>query len=106
MDFMTSLKLSNDNDNENENEKFKERHDNHKRRFHNEQYNGTNSTNKINSQPHYSLNNNNNNYNEPVQQDEIDEQIDPEDDPSHANHRERRNPLPPRFVGFFFSYLK
>ncbi|CAF3400706.1 unnamed protein product [Rotaria socialis] len=92
MDFMTSLKLSNDN----ENEKSKEGHDNHKRRFHNEQNNGTNSTNKINSQPHYSLNNNNNNYNETVQQDETDEQIDPEDDPSHANHRERRNPLPPR----------
>ncbi|CAF0984640.1 unnamed protein product [Rotaria sp. Silwood1] len=90
MDFMTSLKLSNDN----ENEKSKERYDNNKRRYNNEQYNGTNTTNKTNSQIHYSLNNNN--YNDIVQQDDIDEQLDPEDDPSHANYRERRNPLPPR----------
>ncbi|CAF2403546.1 unnamed protein product [Rotaria sp. Silwood2] len=91
MDFMTSLKLSNDN----ENEKFKERYDNNnKRRYNNEQYNGTNATNKTNFQTHYSLNNNN--YNDIVQQDEIDEQLDSEDDPSQANYRERRNPLPPR----------
>ncbi|CAF1153962.1 unnamed protein product [Rotaria sordida] len=90
MDFMTSLKISN----ENENEKSKERYDNNiKRRYNNEQSNGTN---KINSQIHYPLNNNNNNYNDIIQQDDIDEQLDSEDDPSHANYRERRNPLPPR----------
>lgn len=101
MDFMTSLKLSNDN----ENEKPKERHDNNKRRNNNEQYNGTHSTNKNTTQIHHSLNNNN--YNETVQQDEIDEQLDPEDDPSQANYRERRNPLPPRLVFFmFFSFCK
>jgi hypothetical protein len=34
------------------------------------------------------------------QQDEIDEQLNPEDDPTHANYRERRNPLPPRYIHF------
>ncbi len=30
------------------------------------------------------------------QQDSFDEPLDSEDDPTHANYRERRNPLPPR----------
>lgn len=97
MDFITSLKISDSN----EKEKSKERSDNSKRRYNNEQYNGNNSTTKLNNQPSGSLNNNNNS-NDIPQQDEIDEQLDPEDDPSHANYRERRNPLPPRFVLFFY----
>jgi hypothetical protein len=80
MDFMTSLKISNDN----ENEKGKERYDNNNNK---RQYNGN------------SLNNDQIIY----QQDGIDEQLNPEDDPSHANYRERRNPLPPRYVIFFIS---
>jgi hypothetical protein len=68
MDFMTTLKISNDN----ENEKPKDRSDNHKR-----------PSNGSNDQILF-------------QQDGLDEQLDPEDDPSHANYRERRNPLPPR----------
>ncbi|CAF3725532.1 unnamed protein product [Adineta steineri] len=88
MDFMTTLKISN----VTENEKPKERND--KRRYNND----TNSTNNTNYQSHHTLNNNNNNYNGQIifHQDGIDEQLDPEDDPSHANYRERRNPLPPR----------
>ncbi|UJR20757.1 hypothetical protein I4U23_023875 [Adineta vaga] len=84
MDFMSSLKIAD----VNENEKPKERPD--KRRFNNE-------THTTNHQPHQTLNNNNN-YNDQIifQQDGIDEQIDCEDDSTHANHRERRNPLPPR----------
>ncbi len=62
MDFMTSLKISN----------------NTKR-----QYN-----------ENLSLNNDEN----IIQQDEIDEQLNPEDDPTHVNYRERRNPLPPRYI--------
>jgi hypothetical protein len=85
MDFMTSLKLSN----VNENEKPKERND--KRRYNND-------TNTTNNFDYHSSNNNN--YNDQIifQQDGIDEQLDAEDDPSHANYRERRNPLPPRLV--------
>ena len=93
MDFMTSLKISN----VSENEKPKERDD--KRRYNNEQYNDPpNTTNNSNYQVHHSLNNNN--YHDQIifQQDGIDEQLDSEDDPSHANYRERRNPLPPRLV--------
>ena len=76
---MTSLNLST----ENENEKAKERADNHQKR----QYTENNPT-------HYASNN------EQVlfQQDDLDEPLDPEDDPTHANYRERRNPLPPRYV--------
>ncbi len=70
MDFMTTLNLSNDT----ENEKPKER----PRRTNN----GINQS--------Y--------YNDQIffPQDGIEEQLDPEDDPSHVNFRERRNPLPPR----------
>jgi len=84
MDFMTSLKISNDN----ENEKPKEH--NTKR-----QYNG-------NNQSHYSLNNDQIIF----EQDSIDEQLNPEDDPSHANYRERRNPLPPRYIISLFQINK
>jgi len=59
MDFMTSLKISN------------------------------------NTKHQYNENSLNNDQNL-VQQDDIDEQLNPEDDPTHANYRERRNPLPPR----------
>ena len=93
MDFMTSLKLSNDT----EPEKSKERNDNVKRRYNNEQYDGGINTNY---QSYYSSNNNNYNDQIAFQQDGIDEQLDPEDDPSHINYRERRNPLPPRCVRF------
>ena len=75
MDFMTSLKLSNDN----ETEKPKE----HSKR-----------------QSNHSLTNDQN----LIQQDGFDESLDPEDDPAHANNRERRNPLPPRFE-FFIQFL-
>lgn len=68
MDFMTTLKISNDT----ENEKPVKRQSNGNNLFHNDQI--------------------------VFQQDEIDEQLNPEDDPSHANYRERRNPLPPRFI--------
>lgn len=67
MDFMTTLKISNDN---NENEKPVKR-----------QSNGN--TDQI-----------------VLQQEEIDEKLNPEDDPTHANYRERRNPLPPRYFTF------
>jgi hypothetical protein len=93
MDFMTSLKLSN----VNENEKPKERND--KRRYNND-------TNTTNNFDYHSSNNNN--YNDQIifQQDGIDEQLDAEDDPSHANYRERRNPLPPRLgdKNHYFNY--
>ena len=92
MDFMTSFHISNDN------EKSKERNNNYtRRRINNEQYNSTNTTNKSNYSTLYSLNNNNN-CNDLLQQDEIDGQFEPDEDFSHANHRERRNPLPPRYI--------
>ncbi len=70
MDFMTSLNISNDN----EHEKSKERFDNNNNK---RQSNGNNDQILF-------------------QQDVIDEPLDSEDDPAHANYRERRNPLPPR----------
>jgi hypothetical protein len=105
MDFMTSLKLSDDNDNKKD--KLKERNENNKRRYNNnEQYYPPIKANNS----HYSLNNNSSNvYNDQIvfQQDGINEQLDPEDDPSQANYRERRNPLPPRCVwGEFVERIK
>jgi len=85
MDFMTSLKISNDNENEKGKERYDNNNNNNKR-----QYNGN------------SLNNDQIIY----QQDGIDEQLNPEDDPSHANYRERRNPLPPRYFILFFFHFK
>ncbi|CAF0792830.1 unnamed protein product [Adineta ricciae] len=88
MDFMSTLKIA---DSNNENEKSKERFD--KRRYNNE----PNTTNHSNYQPHYPINNTHSSNDQvSFQQDGIDEQGDFDDDPTHANHRERRNPLPPR----------
>ncbi|CAF0750284.1 unnamed protein product [Adineta steineri] len=110
MDFMTSLKISNDtkqiNDN-NDNQKSKERFEN--KRQNTEQYYQTNKTNNginnttnslitTNSNHSYQTNNQNN-YTDQItfQQDPINnDQLESEDDPSHSNYRERRNPLPPR----------
>lgn len=104
MDFMTSLKLSDDH------EKGKERPVTTKRRSNNDQnYQTTKTstsithTNSSNHQSNYSFNNNHNNYAPGAYGDQITfeqegvaDLPDGEDDPSHANHRERRNPLPPR----------
>jgi hypothetical protein len=102
MDFMTSFKISTDSKPpiDTENQKLKERYE--KKTRNSEQYYQTNKTNNgINH-----TTNNSNHYYQPnhypdqiiFQQDGINEQLDPEDDPSHSNYRERRNPLPPRFV--------
>jgi hypothetical protein len=108
MDFMTSLKISNDSKQpvDDENQKFKDRPDTKRRN--NEQYyqtnkpsNGINTTNpvtKTTSPNHYYPSNNNYTDQITFQQDGINDQLDSEDDPSHSNYRERRNPLPPRFV--------
>jgi hypothetical protein len=101
MDFMTSLKISNDPKQtvDNDNQKSKERYDNKRRNP--EQYYQTNKTNNgINTTNTVTTNNSNHYYTDQItfQQDGINEQLDPEDDPSHSNYRERRNPLPPRFV--------
>jgi hypothetical protein len=57
-----------------------------------------NSTNSSTITNTYQSNNNNYTDQIPFQQDGINEQLEGEDDPSHSNYRERRNPLPPRFV--------
>jgi hypothetical protein len=102
MDFMTSLKISNDSKPpiDNENQKLKDRSETKRRNT--EQYHSNNKTNNglnntTNNSNHYYPSNN---YTDQVtfQQDGINDQLDPEDDPSHSNYRERRNPLPPRFV--------
>jgi hypothetical protein len=101
MDFMTSLKISNDTKPtvDNDNQKIKDRYDNKRRNP--EQYYQTNKTNNgINTTNSLTTTNSNHYYPDQItfQQDGISEQLDPEDDPSHSNYRERRNPLPPRFV--------
>jgi len=106
MDFMTSLTISNDTKQptDNDNHKLKDRYENKRRNT--EQYYQTNKTNPgMNSTNSSTItntyqSNNNNNYTDqiPFQQDGINEQLEGEDDPSHSNYRERRNPLPPRFV--------
>ena len=101
MDFMTTLKISNDPKQtvDNDNQKSKERYDNKRRNP--DQYYQTNKTNNgINTTNTVAMNNSNPYYTDQItfQQDGINEQLDPEDDPSHSNYRERRNPLPPRFV--------
>jgi hypothetical protein len=99
MDFMTSLKISNDlkQINDNDNQKLKDR--NEIKRRNPEQYYKTNHSinNTTNNSNHYYQSNNSTDQ-ITFQQDGINEQLDPEDDPSHSNYRERRNPLPPRFV--------
>lgn len=80
MDFITTLKISNDN----ESDKNKERIDvSSKQR-------PSNGHNQVQVQEQ--------------DQDGFDEQIDEsEDDPTQANQRERRNPLPPRWI-FIFQF--
>ena len=90
MDFMTSLNLSN----VNEDDKVKERTE--KRRYNNDVH----ATNNSNYPTHHAVNNNNNYPHDQItfHHDGVDETEELEDDPAHANHRERRNPLPPRYV--------
>ncbi|UJR28839.1 hypothetical protein I4U23_010063 [Adineta vaga] len=101
MDFMPLRKNSNDTKQtiDNDNQKVKERYEN-KRRNPSEQYHKTNNgVHTTNSNHYYPQSNTNNNYySEQIifQTDGTNEQLDPEDDPSHLNYRERRNPLPPR----------
>lgn len=99
MDFMTTLKISNDTKPivDNDNQKLKDRYE--PKRRNPEQYHKTNNghNNTMNNSNHYYQMNN---YPDQIvfQQDGINEQLDSEDDPSHSNYRERRNPLPPRYV--------
>ncbi|CAF4494499.1 unnamed protein product, partial [Rotaria sp. Silwood1] len=100
MDFMTSVKISNDFKQtiDNDNQKLKDRHEN-KRRNTDQYYKTINNINTTNnSNQHYQSNNNNYYYTDQIifQQEGIHDQLDTEDDSSHANYRERRNPLPPR----------
>lgn len=77
MDFITTLKISNDN----ESDKSKERVDNTSSKQQQQQQRPSNGHNQVHAQD----------------QDGLDEQLDEvEDDPTQANQRERRNPLPPR----------
>jgi hypothetical protein len=96
MDFMTSLKISNDTKQtiDNDNQKLKDRYEN-KRRNPEQYYKTNNGINTTNNSNHYY---HTNNYTDQItfQPDGINDQLDPEDDPSHSNFRERRNPLPPR----------
>jgi len=107
MDFMTSLKISNDSKQtiDNENQKLKDRYETKRRNP--EQYYQTNKTNNgINNTTNSLTTNNSNHYYQSnnstdqitFQQDGVNDQLESEDDPSHSNYRERRNPLPPRFV--------
>lgn len=98
MDFMT-LKISDDSkaSMDNENPKLKDRSDNKRRNP--EHYH---SSNKMNNGLHNTTNHyypsNNSTDQLASQQDVTNEYLDPEDDSSQSNYRERRNPLPPRFV--------
>lgn len=109
MDFMTSLKITNDikQISDDENQILKDRHetkrrntDHHYQTF--KQNPNVDTTNTLinNNSNHYSISNNNHNHKEQTvyQQDGNHDQLDPEDDISHPNYRERRNPLPPRLV--------
>lgn len=106
MDFMT-LKISDDSkpSTDNENQKLKDRSDINKRRNPEQNY----PSNKLNNGLHNTTTNHyhlSNHTNEQMtsQPDGMNEYFDPEDDLSQSNYRERRNPLPPRFV--FFSYFQ
>ena len=102
MDFMTSFKIADGTKAaiDDENTKFRENHD-QKRRYHETHHsiskpsNGTYASN-----PNHSAATNKSASTDPsvFQQDAVPEQADSEEDPSHANLRERRNPLPPRCV--------
>ena len=95
MDYMTSLKLSHETKpgSNDENEKSKDRSETKRRTeepFH--------STHK-NDQDATAIHSNPNTSDQTVfQQTGIYESLDSEDDPSQSGYRERRNPLPPRFV--------
>ena len=102
MDFMTSFKIADGTKEaiDDEQSKFRENHD-QKRRYHEQPHsiskpsNGTYATN-----PSHSDTTSKSASIDPTifQQNAVSEQADSEEDPSHANLRERRNPLPPRFV--------
>lgn len=95
MDYMTSLKLSHETkaSNNDENEKLRDRSETKRRTeepFH--------STNKNNQDAPAIYPNSNASDQTVFQQTGIYESLDSEDDPSQSGYRERRNPLPPRFV--------
>ncbi|CAF1526720.1 unnamed protein product [Adineta ricciae] len=96
MDFMPSWKNSNETKatNDNENQKVKERSENKRRNPPEQHHKANNGIHAANSNYYFQ----NNNHAEQItfQQDGLYGPVDPEDDPSHANYRERRNPLPPR----------
>ena len=98
---MTSLKLPNDS----ETEKAKERNSNTKRRSNYESYSQpTKNYHNSHQATNHSMNNHNHNHSvNAIQQDQMvfeqgtfDENLDVDEDGTHAGHRERRNPLPPR----------
>lgn len=99
MDFIKPLKPSDDAKPPAEsetNQKPKDRYENKRRTA--EQYSkGNNGVNVAHVNPYYVPHLN---FVEqpPFQPDGFDEPLESEDDPSQANYRERRNPLPPRFV--------
>ena len=98
MDFMT-LKISDDSKAsiDNENQKIKDRFEMNKRRNPEQNY----PSNKPNNGHHTSTTNHYHSNDQLTSQpDGMNEYFDPEDDASQSNYRERRNPLPPRFVVF------
>ena len=102
-----TLKISDDSkaSMDNENPKFKDRFDNNNNKRRNpEHYHSSNKTNNglHNTTNHYYPSNNSTDQ-LTSQQDVTNEYLDPEDDSSQSNYRERRNPLPPRFVFSPFS---
>ena len=103
MDFMTSLKIAD----EPESDKAKERNGNTKRRSNPDSYPPqavkSNTSSHTAYPSHYPMNNNH--YSTGVYNDQIvfepedpEEPVDGDEDPAHSIYRERRNPLPPRFV--------
>jgi len=96
MDFMTKLKLTDD---------VKTTPDNHESSTTKDQRRRTheNST-TIDESNATSQTTTDSNEQIAFQQDEINDQVDSEDDPTHSNYRERRNPLPPRFVDLLFFF--
>ena len=98
MDFMKPPKPSDDAkpSADSDNQKLNDRYEN-KRRSTDQYPRANNGFNATNSNQYYQSHQN---YPEQVafQPDGLSEPLESEDDPSHANYRERRNPLPPRFV--------
>ena len=98
-----TLKISDDSkpsidNNNDENQKLKDRSEFNKRRNPEQTY----PSNKINN-GHHGTTTNHYHSTEPLtsQQDAMNEYYDPEDEMSQSNYRERRNPLPPRYVSRF-----